>query len=212
MNRTTYPSWGNLYQYRKRIAFRFGEIWDIPVKKRYHQILSYYMKDGISILEIGAGERKLERRLKNNWDRVNYKSCDIDESGQHDFSGIDQINGQYDIVCGFEVIEHLSLEEIKNMLIKCFEGMVNEGVLIITTPNIYYPPAYLRDVTHKTPLCYDELGGLVEASGLEVIGIFRLYHDSLIKKILRRYIFYGFFRLMGIDFARQIGLVARKST
>jgi hypothetical protein len=85
------------------------------------------------------------------------------------------------------------------------------GRLVLSTPNTYYPPAYLRDVTHRTPLCYDELAGLVGAAGLEVERIARVYHDPVHRAFLRRYLFGWLFEMIGIDFARQIILVARKA-
>ena len=83
------------------------------------------------------------------------------------------------------------------------------GRLILSTPNTYYPPAYLRDATHRTPLCYDELAGLLAAAGYEVEAIYRIYHDPLHRRLLRQYVFGWLFRLIGIDFARQIVVVAR---
>jgi hypothetical protein len=81
---------------------------------------------------------------------------------------------------------------------------------VLSTPNTFYPPAYLRDATHVTPLCYDELAGLVACSGLHVERVVRVYHDPLLRALLRRLLFGWLFRLIGIDFARQIVLVARR--
>ncbi|MFT7222461.1 MAG: putative N-acyltransferase, partial [Candidatus Azotimanducaceae bacterium] len=40
--------------------------------------------------------------------------------------------------------------------------------------------------------------------------MYRLYHDSVFKKLIRRYLMYPVFRTIGIDFARQIIVVAEK--
>jgi hypothetical protein len=80
---------------------------------------------------------------------------------------------------------------------------------VLSTPNTYYPPAYLRDATHRTPLCYDELAGLLAAAGWDVQRVVRIYHDPVWRNIARRYLFGWLFRLIGIDFARQIVVVAR---
>ncbi len=40
--------------------------------------------------------------------------------------------------------------------------------------------------------------------------IVRIYHDPVHRKLLRRYLFGWLFRMISIDFARQIVLVARK--
>ena len=82
--------------------------------------------------------------------------------------------------------------------------------MLLSTPNTFYPPAYLRDATHRTPLCYDELAGLVTAAGLEVTRVARVYHDPVHRRFLRQYCLGWLFRLIGIDYARQIVLVAHK--
>lgn len=202
--------WSNLYQHRKKIAKQFGEIWQIPIRKRYHTVLDEFGKGAKRVLEVGAGDRSLRDRLKRTWGEVDYYSCDIDSSYDHDFNDFQDVKGNFDVICAFELIEHLSLDEAMELLTHCYEHTSAGGVLVLTTPNIYYPPGFLRDATHRTPLCYDELGGLVELAGYSVSGIFRLYHDSLIKKAIRRYLFYPLFRVMGIDFCKQIAVVAKK--
>ena len=82
--------------------------------------------------------------------------------------------------------------------------------VVVSTPNIFHPPAFLRDATHITPWCYDELGGIAKLAGFKVSMIYRLYHDALLKKFIRRYLGYPIFRMLGIDFAKQILLVAEK--
>ena len=81
---------------------------------------------------------------------------------------------------------------------------------MLSTPNTFYPPAYLRDASHRTPLCYDELGGMLEAAGLRVTRIVRIYNDPVWRRFVRRFLFGWLFRLIGIDFARQIVIVAQK--
>jgi SAM-dependent methyltransferase len=135
---------------------------------------------------------------------------DIDRNGAHEYHDLADIRQTYDCVCAFEVIEHLTLEEIPPWLRKLGELLRPGGRLVLSTPNTYYPPAYLRDATHRTPLCYDELAGLVQAAGFEVQRIVRIYHDPLPRRLLRQYLFGWLFRLIGIDFARQIVLVAMK--
>lgn len=202
--------WSNLYQHRKKISRQFGSVWKLPVEKRYHSVLKVLGKSGCKVLEIGAGDKKLRHRLKREWGNLQYFSCDLDSQFDHDFKSIAAIEGEYDLICAFELVEHLTLDDASAMLKKCFAHMSAGGKLMLTTPNIYYPPAYLRDATHITPFCYDELGGLVEKSGFTVTKICRLYHDALIKKLVKRILLYPLFRVMNIDFAKQIAVVAIK--
>lgn len=202
--------WQKLYLERKVIADRFGEIWDLPVATRYHRVVASVGRRGTSVLEVGAGDRSFQRKLEGYWGNVSYMSCDIDPTHEHDFSHIDEVKGEYDLVCAFEMIEHLTLSDAQHMVTRIYDLVRPGGKLALTTPNIYYPPAYLRDVTHITPFCYDELGALLQLAGFKVTSIHRLYHDSLVKKFIRRVLFYPVFRVLGIDFARQIIVVAEK--
>ena len=202
--------WQKLYQQRQAVAAQFGEIWDLPVAKRYHTVLSGIGQNGISMLEIGAGDRSLKEKMTGYWGALDYRSCDIDSTFPHDFSDIAEVTGEYDLVCAFELIEHLSLGEAHQMLVRAYNVLKPGGKIALTTPNIFYPPAYLRDATHITPFCYDELGGLVALVGFDVLQVYRLYHDSYLKKLFKRILLYPLFRIMGIDFARQIMVVAQK--
>jgi SAM-dependent methyltransferase len=202
--------WQKLYLERSVIADSFGEIWDLPVATRYHRVVASIGGRGSSVLEVGAGDRSFQRKLEGYWGNVSYTSCDIDPTHDHDFSHIDEVKGEYDLVCAFEMIEHLTLADAQHMVTKMYDLVRPGGKLALTTPNIYYPPAFLRDVTHITPFCYDELGALLQLAGFKVTSIHRLYHDSLVKKFIRRVLFYPVFRVLGIDFARQIIVVAEK--
>jgi len=200
--------WQQLYRHRQLIGKRFGGLWQLPVRKRYHQVLSAYGKSGISLLEVGAGNRGLAERMQDYWGEFDYQSCDIDRTYDHDYVSVDEVEGKYDVICAFELIEHIALGEAADMLTKLRRNLKPGGRLVLTTPNVFYPPAFLRDATHVTPFCYDELGGLLTITGFQVQSIYRLYHDSLLKKFVRRILMYPVFRILGIDFAKQIVVVA----
>ena len=202
--------WSRLFEQRQKIAKRFGSIWRIPVARRYHEVLSRLGKESVTVLEIGAGDGRLKHKMANYWGQFNYSSCDIDPHHEHDFNGIESVTGEFDLICAFEMIEHLELEEARRLLSKCFDLNVKGGQIALTTPNIYYPPDFLRDATHRTPFCYDELGGLLQLCGYETTAIYRLYHDSVAKKLVKRILMYPVFRVLGIDFAHQIKVVGRK--
>jgi hypothetical protein len=203
-------SWSQLYRHRRDVAARFGKVFQLPLAKRVRQVLLEHVRPGAAVLEVGAGDRSMREHLLPVAN-VSYESIDVDPAGGHDYQSLDQIQRTYDCILALEVIEHLPLEEIVPWLARLRELLNPGGWLVLSTPNTFYPPAYLRDATHRTPLCYDELGGLVEMAGLRVERIVRIYNDPLWRYIARRWLFGWLFRLIGLDFARQIVLVASRS-
>ncbi len=203
-------SWSLLYRHRRSVADRFGKVFQLPLAKRVRDVLLDQVAPQAAVLEVGAGDRGMREHLLC-LPGVTYESMDIDPAGGHDYTSLQQIDRSYDVVVSLEVIEHLPLEEMTAWLKRLAELLKPEGRLVLSTPNTFYPPAYLRDATHRTPLCYDELGGLVEMAGLRVEKIVRIYNDPLWRYVARRWLFGWLFRLIGIDFARQIVLVARKT-
>jgi SAM-dependent methyltransferase len=204
------PSWSEQFRRRKEIAARFGGIFDLPIRRRVREVLVEQLAPDASVLEIGAGDRSMAETLRRARPGLRYESLDIDPHGQHEYRDLSEVRSQYDCVVALEVIEHLALEEIAPWLAGLREVIRPGGKLVLSTPNTYFPMAYLRDVTHRTPLCYDELGGLVEGAGLHVERIVRIYHDPVHRKLLRRYLFGWLFRMISLDYARQIVLVARR--
>ena len=202
--------WQHLYRHRKSAEKRFGDIWQLPLRKRYHQVLADQGRAGVSLLEVGAGDRALQDTMKRYRGQFNYVSCDIDPTYEHEFKASSEITGEYDVIAIFEMIEHVPLADAASLLQDCFEHLKPGGKIVLTTPNTYYPPAYLRDATHITPFCYDELAGLLDLCGFRTSAIYRLHHDAVLKKFLKRVVFYPLFRLLGIDFAHQIAVVAEK--
>jgi 2-polyprenyl-3-methyl-5-hydroxy-6-metoxy-1,4-benzoquinol methylase len=142
--------------------------------------------------------------------RVAYESMDIDPRGEHEYRGLDEIRQRYECIGAFEVAEHIPPDDVLAWLTRLGELLEPGGRLVLSTPNTFYPPAFLRDVTHRTPLCYDELAALTTCAGLQPTRIVRIYHDPVHRALLRRWLFGWLFRMIGIDFARQIVLVAEK--
>ncbi len=201
-------SWRQLYDQRRAIQQRFGKIWDLPIAKRYSSVLFDCGRDGMQVLEVGAGTRGLEQRLRKVWPGVVYQSLDIDRSAAHDFYRWEDVDVQYDLVCMFDVIEHVRPDVAVRLLSNCRGVLKPGGVLLATTPNIYHPPTFLRDATHITPWCYDELGAIASLSGFQVQRLLRLYSDSLLGRLIHRVVLYPVHRGLGIDFATHVMLVA----
>jgi hypothetical protein len=204
-------SWSEQYFFRREVAARFGRVFDLPLARRVREVLIDVVRDEDEVLEVGAGDRRMRDLLAKKRPRATYRSLDIDPRGEHDYRTLHEIDRAFDCIFAFEVAEHIEAEALSGWVVQLKDLLKPAGHLVLSTPNTFYPPAYLRDASHRTPLCYDELGGLLEAAGLRVTRIVRIYNDPVWRMIARRFLFGWLFRLIGIDFARQIIVVAQKS-
>jgi len=202
--------WSKLFDYRDKIHRQYPEIWDVKILRKRFPIIFKNLRDGEKVLDIGAYDRKLEGRLKKYFPNLIYKSMDVDRQKFHDFYNLDEINETFDMVFLFEVIEHLSLYEGIEVLRKIYTILNPRGRLILTTPNIFNPGRFWRDVSHQTAYCYDELGGLLLAQGFQIKTIYRTYNDAFHRYLFRVYIMKHLHRYLGIDFAKSILILAEK--
>jgi SAM-dependent methyltransferase len=204
-------NWSELYRYRREIQKRFPEVWDLKIVRKRLPILVEHIRDGDRILEIGAYDRKLEERIKVRFPRVEYRSMDIDRSLHHDYYSLKEIEGKFDKILLFEVIEHLEFEEGMKLLQKIHKLLGPGGKLILTTPNVMNPGRFWRDMTHRVAYAHDELGGLLLSQGFEILHMYRIFNDAFLPYVLRVYLFSPLHRLLAIDFTKSILLVARRS-
>lgn len=102
-------------------------------------ILTYTEKlKSPKVLEIGKGNGFLDMYLKN--EGVNISTFDIDSSLNPDYIGdimtIDEIvKKEFDIVCCFEVLEHIEFNDLDMVLQKL--NKITKDYLILSIPHIY---------------------------------------------------------------------------
>ena len=208
MNKET--SWSKLFEYREQIHKMYRDIWDMKILRKRFPLMLRMIGDGEKILDIGASNRNLEKRLKRHFPNLIYKSMDIDREQVHDFYSMEEIRETFDVVFLFEVIEHLELEEGVRLLQRSYDLLHEGGRLILTTPNIFNPSRFWRDATHRVAYCYDELGGLLLSRGFSIAAMYRTYNDVFHRYLFRVYVMAPVHRYLGIDFAKSILIVAEK--
>jgi len=203
--------WGEQFQWREEVHHRYPEIWNLKIVRKRLPFILKYLEDGESVLEIGAFNRELGERIKKCYPNILYRSMDIDPTYPHDYFSLEEIRETFDVILLFEVIEHLTLEFGREMIAKVYQLLNSKGRIIITTPNIYTPGQYWKDVTHHVAYHYEELGAFLLKEKFELIEIRRLFNKPAIPFFLKVYLFSPFFRFLGIDFTKSILLVARKA-
>jgi 2-polyprenyl-3-methyl-5-hydroxy-6-metoxy-1,4-benzoquinol methylase len=202
--------WSQLINLRDQIHKRYPTVWDLKLIKRASRFIKTQLRPGMRILDVGAGDRRMERRITEVYSDVMYKSMDIDRGFYHDYYSLDEIDEQFDLITLLEVIEHLELEEGVKMLGRLNELLVNRGTLILSTPNVFHPNRFWQNTDHKVAYSYDELGGILLSQGFEVLEIYRTFHASVLKYFLRLTLFYPLHRILNVDFAKSIVIMASK--
>src|SRR5687767_8198355 len=128
-------SWSQLYRHRREAAARFGKIFDLPLRKRVRDVLVEQVSDGQRVLEIGAGDRAMGDFLRSQRPGIAYRSLDIDAQSDHDYRSMDDIGEQFDVIYALEVVEHLTLDEIRSWLPQIRALLSGPGHLVLSTPN-----------------------------------------------------------------------------
>jgi len=202
--------WGEQLLFREKVHQQYPDLWSLKIVRKRLPFILKYLKEGEAVLEIGAFNRELGERIKKHYPRIRYKSMDIDPTYSHDYASLEEIGEDFDMILLFEVIEHLNREKGRELARKIGELLTSGGRVILTTPNVYTPGQYWKDISHETPYHYEELGGLFLSEGFESIEIYRLFSEPLLKYFFRVYLFSPPFHFLGIDFTKSILLVARK--
>ena len=162
-------TWSEQLHWREKVHQQYPEIWDLRIVRKRLPFILKYLRDGESVLEIGAFNRELGERIKKYYPDVDYKSMDIDPTYRHDYFSLEEVRETFDMVLLFEVIEHLDWEGGREMVAKIFEILKSEGRVILTTPNVYTPGQYWKDASHRTAYHYEELGGLLLSQQFEIV-------------------------------------------
>lgn len=202
--------WSSLFSYRDRIHKRYREVWDVSLIKKRSHLLRDLLRDGMKLLDIGAGMKGMKSEIEDLGIRLTYKSMDVDRSNEHDYYDVTSIRETFDAIIMFEVIEHMPLQEGMELMKTLLSRLNNGGIIIVSTPNIFNPARYMRDATHQTFYAYDELCGLLNISGFEIKDVYRSYNDAFHRYLLKVYFLGWLFRFLGIDYAYSIFVVGMK--
>jgi SAM-dependent methyltransferase len=202
--------WSERFAWREKVHEHYREVWDLELVRKRLPYIASHIQDGESVLEMGASNCRLEKRLKAFHPRLRYKSMDIDPSYPHDYSSFEEIKETFDVVLLFEVIEHIDLKGGGEMVAKIYEVLNPGGRVILSTPNIYTPGQYWKDVDHLTAYHHEELGALFLSRGFDIVDIRRVYNAPFLQYVMKVYLLSPVFRFLKIDYTKSILLVARK--
>ncbi|NUM30785.1 MAG: class I SAM-dependent methyltransferase [Bacteroidetes bacterium] len=103
---------------------------------------------------------------------------------------------KYDIICGMDIIEHFSKDELVDILIKLKNKLNNSGMLIFRTPNSDAPLSSVfakGDFTHECHLNKSSALQLMKSCGFSDVEVLpsMLKLRNPIKELLRKFLWFG---------------------
>ncbi len=116
----------------------------------YYQLQTVFDLGRSSVLEVGVGDKVLAEYLKNNTN-IKYTGVDVAEDLHPDVvASVEKLpfpDGSFDLVCAFEVLEHLPFEAFVPALLEM--SRVGKGLLVISLP--HFGPSL--KFSFKLPFC-----------------------------------------------------------
>jgi 2-polyprenyl-3-methyl-5-hydroxy-6-metoxy-1,4-benzoquinol methylase len=156
----------------------FAQITNVEYKKYKIQLDSLRIPyKNISALEIGYGNGGFLKFLLMN--HCNVEGVEIQQPlidaaktfGVHAKNSIDDIDGNFDLIVAFDVLEHLSIVELQNLFEKCKLLLNNDGRMLFRFPNAESFAglgAQNGDFTHITAIARSKLDQLIRPYGFQI--------------------------------------------
>jgi SAM-dependent methyltransferase len=202
--------WDEHISCRDQIYERYPRIWDLKLIRKPSALLRSYLHSRLRILDIGINGKTMTGKLETIYSDLIYKRIDVDPGFLSDMHLFDDTQKQFDFIILFEVIEQLQPEQGMELLNRLNKLLVDGGKLIISTPNIFNPSRVWKDADFRTAYSYEELGGIILSQGFTVLGVYRAFHASVLDYLLHRTLFYPMHRILNVDFAKSIVILAVK--
>jgi 2-polyprenyl-3-methyl-5-hydroxy-6-metoxy-1,4-benzoquinol methylase len=157
----------------------FAELSAIDRKRFQLQLDKYRVPyKNINALEIGYGNGSFVRFLLDHGSEV--EGVEVQRPlleaakarGIPVHSSIDEVeHGPYDLIVAFDVLEHLSIDQLRTLFVKCAQLLKEGGVMFFRFPNadsFAGMGAQNGDFTHITAIGQTKLQQLVEPCGFRI--------------------------------------------
>lgn len=158
----------------------FAELTEIQNNQFKLQLERFHIQyRNINALEIGFGNGSFIKFLVNNGSKV--EGVEIQSSlleaakkiGIPVHNSINDVTGgPYDLIVAFDVLEHLTVEELKSFFQKCKYLLKDDGAMLYRFPNAESFAglgAQHGDFTHITAIAQTKLQQLIEPCGFKIV-------------------------------------------
>ena len=172
------------------------------------------IREAPSLLDVGAGDLRVMRKLQTAGYRGEYHTQDIGDGGPWTYGDLAEVRRPYGAVLCLDVLEHLPLESGIVLLRRLVELLSAGGVLVVQTPNAaYLPDPRSWDMTHVHTYALHDLWAFFVCEGLQadgyrvVLGPEREGPIAALRSGVQRWTKR---KLLGCDFANNAAIIARK--
>jgi 2-polyprenyl-3-methyl-5-hydroxy-6-metoxy-1,4-benzoquinol methylase len=167
-----------------------------------------------SLLDVGAGDLRVMRKLQRAGFQGEYHTQDIGEEGTYTYRDLSEVKRPYGAILCLDVIEHLSLQDGLTLLRDSIRLLEPGGALVVQTPNAAYIQDPLSwDMTHVHVYNVHDLWAWFTCEGLTAEGYRVMAAErgaGAVTKIKTRITSYVKRKILGADFANNIAVVARR--
>jgi ubiquinone/menaquinone biosynthesis C-methylase UbiE len=186
------------------------------------QYLQKYIKNGDTVLELGCGyadfinQIRAKRKIAIDINISSKKHCnkDVEFILSSVTSQLSIEEESINAVFASNLLEHLSIEEVKTLLLKIRNMLNYGGRLIIIQPNYKYSyKDYWDDYTHITPFTHISLTDLIGSSGFNIILTKKKFLPFTFKSIFpKSYLLTKIYLALPVKpFAKQMLIIAGKN-
>ncbi len=216
---TVVPEYRNYWDRKALLAggappFPVTRWWETESLSDAEQIILDSVRHAGKLLDVGAGDFRVKRKLELHGYSGTYHTQDIGHEFSYTYRSIDEIDQSYDAILCLDVIEHLTLREGLELLSQLIDRLSPGGNLIIQTPNsrcVRNPLGW--DMTHLH--CYNaqDLWAYLSQLDLDVRGhrvVFNQPTKNPFKTLRFAASAFVISRILGADYADNILLIAQR--
>ena len=188
--------------------------WETPDLCEIERIFLDAVRESPSLLDVGAGDLRMMRKLVRGGYRGEYHTQDVGQEGEYTYRDLADIKRGYGAILCLDVIEHLPLRDGLNLVHQLISLLSPGGVLILQTGNaLYVPEPRTWDMTHLHSYNVQDLWAFLTCAGLESSGYrvrFSPPRQGPIRALRQAIKAYIKLRILECDYANSIAVIARK--